>query len=185
MLSPGSAHRVYSAIGVEEPYSYTCSTNAALYLLFRSFPDVTPSILLLRRPTVGVNVSSHGYYVSSSILAIFRSDQTLLFVVEEPRPLHWTRTSYCCRSGSCFPDKLLEGYRRLDEGSTTQTWAHIHLYTAPRLQYRSEIVISEPWPSARLMELPVRIERTSEHYKCPVLTFVLWEHILYGRGGWI
>lgn len=35
------------------------------------------------------------------------------------------------------------------------------------------------------MELPVRIERTSEHYKCPVLTFVLWEHILYGRGGWI
>lgn len=129
-----------------------------------------------------VNVSSHGYYVSSSILAIFRSDQTLLFVAEEPRPLHWTRTSYCCHSGSCFPDKLLEGYRRLDEGSTTQTWAHIHLYTAPRLQYRSEIVISEPWPSARLMELPVRIERTSEHYKCPVLTFVLWEHILYGRG---
>lgn len=33
-----------------------------------------------------VNVSFHGYYVSSSILVFFRSDQTLLFVVEEPRP---------------------------------------------------------------------------------------------------
>lgn len=50
------------------------------------------------------------------------------------------------------------------------------------IPHRSEMVISEPWPSARIMELPVRIERTSKHYKCLVLTFVLWEHTLYGRG---
>ena len=42
--------------------------------------------MLLAVTTVEVNVSSHGYYVSLSILTVFRYDQTLLFVVEEPRP---------------------------------------------------------------------------------------------------
>lgn len=74
--------------------SYALTYYCVQQYTFRSFPDATPSILLLRRPTVEVNVSFRGYYVSSSILVFYRSDQTLLFVVEEPRPLHWVRTSH-------------------------------------------------------------------------------------------
>ena len=68
---------------------------------------------------------------SLSILAIFRYGQTLLFVVEEPRP-YTGFEPVITPFERYFTTKLLED-KRLDEGSTTQTWAHIHLYTAPKL----------------------------------------------------
>lgn len=76
---------------------------------------------------------------------------------------------------------LLED-RRLDEGSTTQTWAHIHLYTAPRLQYRSEIVISEPWPSARVVVPSRWIEHLFSGYKSEVIAIILRRHMARSTG---
>ena len=55
-----------------------------------------------------VNVSFHGYYVSSSILVIYRSDQTLLFVVEEPRPyIGFEPISSADAVSRCSPVELL------------------------------------------------------------------------------
>lgn len=55
-----------------------------------------------------VNASSHGYYVSLSILAVFRYDQTLLFVVEEPRPyIGFEPTSSADAVSRCSPVELL------------------------------------------------------------------------------
>lgn len=154
-------------------YAYYCVQQYT----FRSFPDVNRPIMLLAVTTVEVNVSFLGYHVSLGILVIFRSDQTLLFVVEEPRPLRWIRTSHRRRHvGRYFPTKLSEGYRRLDEGSTTQTQAHIHLYTAPKLPRKVNRRL-EPKPSARIVELPIKVELISKHYKCFVITVILWKHM--------
>lgn len=80
--------------------------------------------------------------------------------------------------GRRFTAKLPEGYRRLDEGSTTQTQAHIHLYTAPKLPKEVNRRL-EPKPSARVMELPIKVELISKHYKCFVITVILWKHIYW------
>lgn len=80
--------------------------------------------------------------------------------------------------GRRFTAKLPEGYRRLDEGSTTQTQAHIHLYTAPKLPKEVNRRL-EPKPSARVVELPIKVELISKHYKCFVITVILWKHIYW------
>lgn len=151
-----------------------------------------------------VNISFHKDRATSCRVSQFPNggNHPLLFVAEEPRPLHWTRTSHHRRHiGRYFPTKLPEGYRRqrrhleypcaqrsiyshisyfqhLDEGSTTQIQAHIHLYTAPKLPKEVNRRL-EPKPSARVVELPIKVELISKHYKCLVITVILWKHIYW------
>ena len=40
----------------------------------------------------------------------------------------------------------------------------------------------EPWPSARVMELPIKVELISKHYKCFVITVILWKHMARSTG---
>lgn len=37
----------------------------------------------------------------------------------------------------------------------------------------------EPKPSARVVELPIKVELISKHYKCFVITVILWKHIYW------
>ena len=102
----------------------------------------------------------------------------LLFVAEEPRPyIGFEPISSADAVSQCSSIELLRD-KCLDEGSTTQTQAHIHLYTAPKLPKEVNRRL-EPKPSARVVELPIKVELISKHYKCLVITVILWKHIYW------
>lgn len=105
-------------------------------------------------------------------------NRPLLFVAEEPRPyIGFEPIPSADAVSQCSSIELLRD-KCLDEGSTTQTQAHIYLYTAPKLLEEVNRR-SEPWPSARIVELPIKVELISKHYKCFVITVILWKHIYW------
>lgn len=179
---------------------YTCGAyHDVQNMLFRSFPNVNRPIMLLAVTTVEINVSFHGYYVSLSILVIFRSDQTLLFVAEEPRPLHRfellspaTPVFFLLNYQSIVDREGLQKIRALSALSvhiyyTFNIWMKvlppryrpIFIYIPRQYFQKKQNRHSEPWPSARIVELPIKVELISKHYKCFVITVILWKHIYW------
>ena len=77
----------------------------------------------------------------------------------------------------CLATWLLEA-RRLDKGSTTQTWAHLQGYTAPKLLKEVNRRL-EPWPSTRVMVPSRWIEHLSSGYKSEVIAIILRRHIYW------
>ena len=58
----------------------------------------------------------------------------------------------------------------------------IFIYIPRRTSKRSKNRHLEPWPSARVVELPIKVELISKHYKCFVITVILWKHMARSTG---
>ena len=78
----------------------------------------------------------------------------------------------------CLATWLLED-RRLDEGSTTQTWGPYSFIYRAKTSKRSKNCHLEPWPSARIMEPSRWIEHLFSGYKSEVIAIILRRHIYW------